>query len=332
MFKKAVRSRARLRLALIGASGCGKTLSALRIARGLGARVAVIDTERGSASKYAGAVIDGVTLDFDVCELESFEPKRYVEALRAARDYDVVVVDSLSHAWIGQGGIIDQKDKSGSQGFDAWRKLTPQHNELVDAILACPAHVIATMRSKTEYVVETNERGKAVPRKVGMAPVQRDGVEYEFDVVGEIDHDHVMHVTKTRCSALDDAHVRRPGAEVAETLRAWLEDGVDAPPQAREQHREPAAPQGSARRESPLAVAKRELLERCVCREDLDAWAAQHRELLAVTRQENRDRMRAILVDVVARIGGGEEWSPEEAGAVVARVAAAAGLGEEVAS
>jgi nucleoside-triphosphatase THEP1 len=328
MFKKAIRAKSRLRLALIGASGCGKTLSALRIAAGLGQRVAVLDTERGSASKYAGIEVDGARLDFDVAELESFEPRRYVEAIRAAgRDYDVLVIDSLSHAWIGHGGIIDQKDKSGSAGFDAWRKLTPQHNELVDAILACPAHVIATMRSKTEYVVEKDERGKNVPRKVGTAPVQRDGMEYEFDVVGEIDFDHVLHVTKTRCFALDDAHIRRPGADLAATLRAWLEEGVDAPPQRHSgpQRREPSPGQRPA--VSVLQRARAQL-EACQDTRELDAWASDHRDALAAAKPENRDRMRAILVDVVARIGGGEEWRADEVGAVVARVAAAAGLVE----
>lgn len=117
----------------------------------------------------------------------------------------------------------------------------------------------------------------------------------------------------------------------------YVEGELDAPaeqPRAVEAHvlleQPPATPQGSARRESPLAAAKR-ALESCVCREELDAWAAQHRDLLAGTRPENRDRMRAALCDRVARVGGGEEWSPEEAGAVVARVAAAAGLGEEAA-
>lgn len=296
MFKKAVRAKSRLRLALIGASGCGKTLSALRIAAGLGQRVAVLDTERGSASKYAGIEVDGARLDFDVAELESFEPRRYVEAIRAAgRDYDVLVIDSLSHAWIGQGGIIDQKDKSGSQGFDAWRKLTPQHNELVDAILACPAHVIATMRSKTEYVVEKDERGKNVPRKVGTAPVQRDGMEYEFDVVGEIDFDHVLHVTKTRCFALDDAHIRRPGADLAATLRAWLEEGVDAPPQ-REHAPEPARPAKPAR-DPVLARILREELPDCAHADALRGWAEQHAERLSALVNGQRDAARRLIAE-----------------------------------
>lgn len=226
MFQRATKKKSRARVALIGPSGSGKTYTALTIARGLGGKIAVIDTERGSASKYSGDVAD-----FDVCELTSFEPQKYIDAMAdaAASGYDAIVIDSLSHAWMGEGGILDQKDKkSGGGSFNDWRTLTPQHNALVNALLSFPGHLIGTMRVKTEYVVEKDERtGKSVPRKVGLAPVQRDGLEYEFDVVADIDPDHCMHVTKSRCPALADAAIRKPGADVAKALRTWLDDGVD---------------------------------------------------------------------------------------------------------
>lgn len=226
-FARATKKKQKARVALIGPSGSGKTYTALQFGKTLGKKIALIDTERGSASKYAGDVAD-----FDVCELHRFEPQKYIDAMReaAAEGYDVIVVDSLTHAWTGEGGLLDQKDKhQGKNSFDAWRHLTPQHNALIDAILGYPGHVIATMRVKTEYVIE-DVGGKKVPRKVGLAPVQRDGLEYEFDVVADMDPDNCMHVSKSRCPALVGAAVRKPGADVAKTLLAWLDDGVEPAP------------------------------------------------------------------------------------------------------
>lgn len=224
-FKKATKTSARLRLALLGPAGSGKTYSALAIAAGLGQRIAVIDTEHGSASKYADR------FGFDVLELTTFAPRTYVEALAAAEaeGYDVIVVDSLSHAWMGKDGALEQVDRKASGGkgnsFDAWRSVTPQHNALVEAMLRCRAHLLVTMRVKTDYIVEEDSRGKKVPRKVGLAPVQRDGLEYEFDVVLDVSPDHVATVSKTRCPDLTDQAFDRPGAEVARILKAWLSDG-----------------------------------------------------------------------------------------------------------
>jgi hypothetical protein len=113
--------------------------------------------------------------------------------------------------------------------FAAWRDVTPHHNRMVEAILSYPGHVVVTMRSKMEYVLEEGPGGKKVPRKVGMAPVQRDGLEYEFTVVGDMDTDHNLIVTKSRCSSLADKVINRPGADMAKTLVAWLNDGAPAP-------------------------------------------------------------------------------------------------------
>jgi KaiC/GvpD/RAD55 family RecA-like ATPase len=245
LFQKATKKQSRLRLALIGPSGSGKTYSALSMAAHLvpGGRVAVIDTERGSASKYADR------FEFDVLELESFAPAKYVEGIQAAgtAGYDVVVVDSLSHAWTGTDGALAMVDKiskrstSGSS-FNAWRDVTPEHNKMVEAILRSPAHVIVTMRVKTEYVLERDDRtGKTVPKKVGLAPVQRDGLEYEFDVVGDINAGHGLTITKTRCPALADQYIELPGEQIANTLRAWLSDGVSAPEPARQAPEDPDA-------------------------------------------------------------------------------------------
>ena len=236
-FQKAVKSRSKLRMAIAGPSGSGKTYTALAIGSALtgAGRVAVVDTEHGSASKYADV------FDFDVLELAApFHPDRFVEALAAAAQagYAVVVLDSLSHAWNGPGGLLEIVDQIAarmktSNSFAAWKDATPIQNRLIEALLSAPVHVIATMRSKQEYVleaVERNGRTTQVPKKVGMAPVQRDSFEYEFDVFSEMDMDHNLIVAKTRCSALTDVVVNKPGKEIAETLAKWLSDGAEPEP------------------------------------------------------------------------------------------------------
>jgi DNA replication protein DnaC len=230
VFKKATKLQSKLRLALLGPTGSGKTYTALRVAKALGKRVALIDTERGSASKYSSE------FDFDVLELETFAPATYVEAIRnaEAEGYDVLVIDSLSHAWMGKEGALEQVDKvgkrsggsSGGNNFAAWREVTPMHNGLVDTILSAKMHVIATMRVKMEYVMEDDGRGKKSVRKVGLQPQQRDSLEYEFDVIADIDQEHNFIVSKTRCRALDGLIVKNAGEDVAAKLLAWLTDGA----------------------------------------------------------------------------------------------------------
>ncbi len=224
MFKPAQKTKAKLRLALTGPSGSGKTFSALAIASGLGGRVAVIDTEHGSASLYADR------FRFDSVSLESFSPDVYVEAIRDAEaaGYEVIVVDSLSHAWMGKDGALEQVDRaslrSGSKNsYFAWRDVTPKHNALVEAIVQSKAHVIATMRAKTEYALDRDDKGKMVPRKIGLAPVPRDGMDYEFSIAGELDLAHHLSITKSRCSELAGRVVPDPGADLANVIRTWLE-------------------------------------------------------------------------------------------------------------
>jgi hypothetical protein len=220
-FKKAEKTQQKLRLGLIGPSGSGKTFSALTVAKHMGARIAVIDTEHGSASKYAGDVAD-----FDVCELASFSPGAYIKALAEAAEYDVVIIDSLSHAWVGKDGILDQADAKGGK-FNAWKDLTPQHNALIEAMVSHPSHLIATMRSKTEYAVGKDEKtGKSTVERLGTAAIQRDGLEYEMDVVGHMDQSNTLTIVKSRCIALSGKSIRQPGAELAKTLLAWLSSGA----------------------------------------------------------------------------------------------------------
>ena len=229
-FKKATKAAAKLRLGLIGPAGSGKTMTALRVAHGLGGRVAVIDTERGSASLYSGER----GLDFDVLELDSYEAEKFIQAIAQAEaaGYDVLIIDSLSHAWAGKGGILEFVDKaakrSGGGSFSGWRDATPLHNQLVDAILGAKLHIICTLRSKVEHVIE-QVNGRTQVRKVGLQPVQRDGLEYEFTVVGDVTQDHELIVTKTRAAWLKDQIIREAGEDLGKQLAAWLSDGLPSP-------------------------------------------------------------------------------------------------------
>lgn len=231
-FKKAERRRRKARIALDGPSGSGKTYSALRAAFAFGGKVAVIDTEHGSASLYAGEAPDGTPWEFDTLELTNFSPDRYQRAIEEAAQggYDVLVIDSLSHAWMGEGGALDLVDRAKTANkFAAWKDVTPLHRRMVDAILAAPLHVIATMRTKTEYVLESDERGRQVPRKVGLAPIQRDGCEYEFDVVADLNLEHIATVGKSRCSALQDARGVKPGPDFWRPMIQWLDSAAETP-------------------------------------------------------------------------------------------------------
>lgn len=229
MFKRAERKKAKLRLALCAPSGAGKTYSALLIAQGLGGRIAMIDTERGSGELYSNLC------EYDVCQIQPpYTPKKYIEAIHEAEraGYGTIIIDSLTHAWAGQGGLLEEVDKRKGRGndFTAWRDITPQHNALVDAMLQSSCHIIATMRTKTAYEVVKDERtGKTKPVKVGLAPVQRDGLEYEFTVVLDIDVDkHIASASKDRTS-LFDGEVFVPTVETGQTILQWLESGVEPP-------------------------------------------------------------------------------------------------------
>lgn len=228
-FRPATKEKAKARMAIQGPSGSGKTWTGLATADGLGEKFAVIDTERGAASKYVG--ING--LAFDVLQLQTFDPRQLVRALAAAasRGYGTVLIDSLSHFWSGTEGTLDQvekaKSKYGGNSFAGWKDGTPLQNEMIDALLTYPGHVIATMRSHTEWVIQENDRGRREPVAMGMRAEQRKGVEYEFDVVASMDRDNVLTVLKSRCPSLHRQVIAEPnGADLARQLLEWLNDGA----------------------------------------------------------------------------------------------------------
>lgn len=236
--KKAVKTESKLRMAILGPAGSGKTYTALKLATVLakGRPIALYDTEHGSAAKYARDRA-GNGFDFDTDNIAApFHPDKFCEAIReaAAGGYGVVIIDSLSHAWSGEGGLLDLVEQfarrmKSPNSFAAWKDATPIQNRLTEAIVGAPIHIIVTMRSKTEYILADNGRGQQVPRKVGMAPIQRDQFEYEFDVVMEMDAENNGVITKTRCSALTGGVFSKPGDNVASVLNSWLSDGAPAP-------------------------------------------------------------------------------------------------------
>lgn len=229
-FQKAVRSAKKARIGLIGPSGSGKSYTGLRLCAGLamGGKVAAVDTERGSLSLYSGRFA------FDVdADLPDFSPKTLIAKIREAEaaGYAALLIDSLSHFWMGKGGELEmvdaakQRSKS-KDGFGAWREVSPVHNELVNAILTSSMHIVTTLRVKTEYVVEQDERGRSHPKKVGLAPVQKEGMEYEFDLTGDLDGATFV-VTKTRLSEAGiglGAVFKEPGEELGEKIARWLSD------------------------------------------------------------------------------------------------------------
>jgi hypothetical protein len=220
-FSKATKKQSKLRLALFGPSGAGKTYTALRLATGIGGNIAVIDTERGSASKYADR------FGFDVLDLQQKDIKTYTEAIKAASGYDVLVIDSLTHAW---KELLDEVEKIARAKYkgntwSAWSEGNPLQNKLVDGILDFPGHVIATMRSKTEWVTES-QNGKTIPKRVGTAPEQGKGIEYEFDMLIELNTDHDALFLKDRSGQFQDQAINEPDEELGKKIAAWLDEGV----------------------------------------------------------------------------------------------------------
>lgn len=231
VFQPATRAAVKAKIALAGPSGSGKTYTALSMAQGFSGKTAVIDTEHGSASMYVG--LNG--WQFDTVTPDSFAPDALTGLLGEASGagYEVVIVDSLSHYWMGVDGMLEQVDRrtKGSSSFSSgWKDMRPAERRMIEALVAYPGHVIVTLRTKTEWLVEKDpQTGKSKPVKVGLKPEQREGLDYEFSVFGELDLDHVLSVSKTRIPFLSGAVIANPDQELAEKIAEWLADGEELP-------------------------------------------------------------------------------------------------------
>lgn len=256
MFQPAVKEKLKARVAIDGPTGSGKTWTALQLARilaGPDGLVGVVDTENRSAAYYAPSAGQLAGLEpierlnyYDAPYVfghlpvsPPYSPVQLVDVIKNAAielgENGVLVIDSLTHFWNGEGGTLDVVDAAAQRSgnsFAGWKEGTPAQRHMLDTIIHAQCHVVVTMRSKMEYVLEESvgSRGQKItaPRKIGMAPEQRSGIEYEFTVVGDMDLEHRLVISKSRCSLIADvvAPIGRSG-EVFERFRGWLDSGVE---------------------------------------------------------------------------------------------------------
>lgn len=235
-FQQATRKRVKARLAIGGMSKSGKSLTSLALLRGIvgpEGRIAAIDTENGALSLYAGRFPTvGQPTGFDVQEINHFSPDRYIKAIDEAvkGKYDGLLVDSASHEWVGTGGILEMVDGVSDKFFTGWKAATPKHNGFVQAFVSCPLHIIVTLRQKAEYIVDTTG-GSNAPKKVGMALVQREGFEYEFNAVATMDLEHNMRIAWSAIDFLPNGTIIPACNDSTEVvglgtnIRRWLDQG-----------------------------------------------------------------------------------------------------------
>lgn len=243
----AQRKKAKLKLGLSAPSGGGKTFGALLIAFGLikekypkmsdseiWSKIAIIDSENGSGQLYVGTDVGGIRIgSYNTILLEPpFEADKYSQGIKLCKEsgMEVCIIDSTTHLWAGQGGLLEQQAnvaKRTGNSYTAWRDVTPQHNRFIDTMLQTDIHIIATMRSKTEYVQEKNpDTGKTTVRKVGLNPIQKEGMEFEFTAFMEIDADHIAFGSKDRSGVVDQKY-QKITPELGKEFMRWLESGLD---------------------------------------------------------------------------------------------------------
>ncbi|EJB8487588.1 ATP-binding protein [Acinetobacter baumannii] len=223
-FKKAERKNAKLRLAIAGPTGSGKTFTALVLAKGIGGRIAVADTENSSAELYEDLV------EFEHANIQPpYTPEKFIEVIKAAENanFDTLILDSITHEWSGVGGCLEIVDQLASTSFKgnswgAWSQVTPRHRKFIDAMLRSSINIIVTMRSKME-TVQTNDNGKKKVEKVGMKAEQRDGIEYEFTTVLDLTHDNIAVATKDRSRLFLEP--RQLSEHDGVLLKQWLLSG-----------------------------------------------------------------------------------------------------------
>jgi len=224
--RKAERQKSKIRLGLSGASGFGKTYSALKIAKGLvgdWGKIALIDTENGSGDLYSDLG------DYNIITLQSpYSPERYIECVKACEDagMECIIIDSITHEWDGDGGCLDIQTKLGGR-YQDWAKVTPRHNSFVNSLLSSTAHIITTVRRKQDYDM-VKEGNRTVVKKVGTKEVTREGFEYELTINLEIVNDeHLVKSSKDRTGLFMNLPEFIPTEETGELIRNWCESGVE---------------------------------------------------------------------------------------------------------
>lgn len=298
-FKKAQREQVRIKVSIAGPAGSGKTMSSILLAYGLTraefpniseeevwSKICLIDTESGSGSLYVGKQVGPTQIgQYNTIELKPpFEPQVFVDAIHVAEQHrvNVIIIDSLSHAWAGVGGALDQQGaiaaRSGNS-WSAWRTVTPQHNKLVDAMLQSSAHVIANMRAKMDYEQVVGDNGKKQIKAIGMGVVMKDGIEYEFTTSFMLDYQHNANATKDR-TAMFDGKYFVIDANTGKQMYQWLSSGAAPTPRTEPlPEQRPATPPTDTDRISK-AIAALDPLIKTAAAADRDGTIAKITEII----------------------------------------------------
>ena len=282
MFTKAEKKKQKLRLALTGPSGSGKTYSALTMAFGIfgkDAKVCVIDTEHGSAELYSDKFPEYYVSQFS----PPYAPEAYIKRIKEAEAFgaDVIIIDSISHEWSGQGGCLEMVDtvtntSNSKNSYTSWKNVTPKHQAFVDAILASKCHIIATMRAKQDYI-QVQKNGKMVPEKIGMAPIQREGMEYEFTLVFDLPGGgNFMASSSKDRTGFFSGKVFPIDETLCSGILSWLNSG-------QEPEKKPLSPER-------IAQAMAERLRAMETQKDLDA---------AMEKTEEKYKDNKVIMDII---------------------------------
>lgn len=240
---EAQREKMKAVIGFIGCSGSGKTAGALLTAYGMmreaypdipeeevWKKIGVIDTEHNRAKLHVGLVYEGTKIGsfLHIDFLPPYTTERYNAAVGVMKSTgaEVIIIDSLSHNWQGEGGIVETHGGMSGNSFQNWGKLAPEITKLIKTLTQNDVHILTTLRTKTEYVVEQDANGRMAPRKVGTKPVQKDELEYEFMLNFVIDIDHVATTSKDN-TQLFEGNPQKITADVGRKLYQWLELGLD---------------------------------------------------------------------------------------------------------
>jgi len=223
--KKATRKQVKLRLGLSAVSGGGKTMSALLLAYGMTndwTKIAVIDTENGSASLYSHLG------DFNAIDIEApFNPERYVEAIKVCENagMEVIIIDSITHEWDGKGGCLEIHSKMTGNSYTNWASVTPRHQNFIDTLLSSKCHIISSVRRKQDYEMALNDKGKQAPVKVGLKEITREGFEYELTINFNLETNHMATASKDRTGLFMDQPPFVIDSETGRKLMEWCNNG-----------------------------------------------------------------------------------------------------------